>query len=485
MHHSFDESHGIFYRGLKRFIGAIGDSSKVLFSKDKNRRYLRQKLIMERHKTSLLTLAGYLTLVLALSCNKDTPAPADDEAPPVFGEPVTKPKGQPSASAASAIIGPAGGVLQYEQAVRLEVPPEAVAQPTTFAIQPISNTLDDGSAAQAFRLMPEGVHFKKPIKVSFPYIPGNGDNPTARMVAFQRNDGIWCGVPTALDAQQHLLTVETHHFSDWVWFDMLSLRQDKETARAGETANLKLMEQVLGALMPASTIDSVPLAAMDDIGFSKDVTVSGWRIVSGPGTLEPKLNTNLLLGDAIYTAPTTVNEAANVEIQVEVESRNGYISDPTAPNGRRKLGKMILLTTIRLMPENFVQLKLNGAEQDFAHLGNARVVNGTLYIRTHNEQINLTLQCNGAGRGTYPGGFGNGQSLFSLTRSQGQTRRSFANFYRSCDTNKEVFNGSAVISTVEDYVEGTFTGNLYPVDHQSCDLPEATAVEFKFRIKRS
>src|SRR5690606_41347012 len=50
-------------------------------------------------------------------------------------------------------------------------------------------------------------------------------------------------------------------------------------------------------------------------------------IVAGPGSLEPKLNTHLLLGDAIYTAPETVNEATTVEIQVEVESKNGYVSD--------------------------------------------------------------------------------------------------------------------------------------------------------------
>src|SRR5690606_40089522 len=91
-------------------------------------------------------------------------------------------------------------------------------------------------------------------------------------------------------------------------------------------------------------------------------------IVAGPGSLEPKLNTHLLLGDAIYTAPETVNEATTVEIQVEVESKNGYISDPSAPNGRRKLGKMILLTTIRLVPENFVQLTLNGADQELPQL---------------------------------------------------------------------------------------------------------------------
>ncbi|MFC3196031.1 hypothetical protein ACFOET_00260 [Parapedobacter deserti] len=440
---------------------------------------------MKRHNICLLTLMGFFSLTLTSSCNKDTSAPLDEETPAVFGEPVAKPKGQPTANAVSAVIGTAGGILRFSEAVKVEVLPGAVAQPTTFAIQPIANTLDDGSTAQAFRLTPEGVQFKKPIKVSFLYNPDNEQNTRTRMVAFQRNDGVWCGVPTVLDEQQHTLTVETNHFSDWVWFDQLSLRREKATAAAGETVNLKLMEQVLGALMPSRSIDSVPLAAMDDIGLSKDVTVSGWKILSGPGKLEPKVNTHLLHGDAIYTAPTMVNEATDVEIQVEVESKNGYISDPASPNGRRKFGKMILFTTIRLVPENFVQLKLNGTDQGLPQTGDARIVNGSLYIRANNERINLTLQCNGTEPGTYIGGFGTNRSFLSLARSQGQTRRFFNNFYRSCETEEEVFNGTAVISTAGDYIEGTFTGSLFPIDVQNCDLPEATAVELKFKIKRN
>src|SRR5690606_41324509 len=167
-----------------------------------------------------------------------------------------------------------------------------------------------------------------------------------------------------------LFRSETTHFSDWVWFDLLSLRKDKESVGAGETVKLKLLEQVLGELMPANHIDSVSLAAMDDIGFSKDLTVSGWKIISGPGSLSPKINTNLIPGEAVYTDPTPIQRATDVEIQVEVESKNGYISDRSAPDGRRKLGKLILLTTIRLVPENFVQLIRNGVEQDLSQTGN-------------------------------------------------------------------------------------------------------------------
>ncbi|WP_181151280.1 hypothetical protein [Sphingobacterium gobiense] len=435
----------------------------------------------------MLTVSRFvfmLPLLLAASCNKD--APLTEEPDPVFGEPVVKPKGQPVGDAVSAAIGPNGGVLLYGDMVRMEVPPGAVDELTTFGIQPISNTLDEASSNPAFRLTPEGIHFDKPVQISFLYDPDAEGNPATRMVAFQRNDGVWCGNSTELNASQRRLTVETTHFSDWVWFDLLSLRKDKESVGAGETVNLKLLEQILGELIPANHIDSVPLAAMDDIGFSKDVTVSGWKIISGPGSLSPKINTKMVLGDAVYTAPTTIERATNVEIQVEVESKNGYISDRSAPGGRRKFGKLILLTTIRLVPENFVQLIVNGVEQDLSKTGNdAKIVNGSAYIRLGGDEspINLTLQCFGTGPGTYPGGIDGGEAALYYTTYHGGERRSSISYYRTCE-NEEIFNGTATLTDVGLYMEGSFSGLIYPIEVQGCEVPPSTTVVFNFKINK-
>src|SRR5690606_8172306 len=238
------------------------------------------KKSMNSLKLTVYRFIFILPLALAISCNKD--ASLTEEPDPVFGDPVVKPKGQPVGDAVSAAIGPDGGVLLYADMVRMEIPPGAVEELTTFGIQPIGNTLDEGASNPAFRLAPEGIRFNKPVELSFLYDPDAKGNPTTRMVAFQRKDGVWCGNSTELNASQRRLTVETIHFSDWVWFDLLSLRKDQESVGAGETVNLKLLEQVLAELIPANHIDSVPLAAMDDIGFSKDLTVSGWKIISGP-----------------------------------------------------------------------------------------------------------------------------------------------------------------------------------------------------------
>src|SRR5690606_19721877 len=141
----------------------------------------------------------------------------------------------------------------------------------------------------------------------------------------------------------------------------------RESVGAGGTVSLKLLQQVLGELVPANHIDSVSLGAMEDIGYwGAEITVSNWKIVKGPGKLEPQVNQHGKFGDALYTAPATVSEATDVEIQVEVESKHGYISDRTAPNGRRRLGKLVLLTKIRLEPDHYFFLEVDGVRQDLS-----------------------------------------------------------------------------------------------------------------------
>ncbi|MFD1771329.1 hypothetical protein [Sphingobacterium suaedae] len=427
------------------------------------------------------------TLTLAISCNKDVRLAEEPHPFPVFDDPVVKPKGRAIGKTVSAEIGPNGGVLWYGDVVRLEIPPGAVNEQTTFGIQPIGNTFDETSVNPAFRLFPEHIHFNKPVEISFLYSPDAGGNPITRIVAFQREDGVWCGSSTEHNSSQRRLIVETTHFSDWVWFDLISLRKDKESIGAGETVNLKLLEQILGELMPVNHIDSVPLAAMDDIGSSKDITVSEWKILSGPGSLSSKINSHLLLGDAIYTAPETVHEVTDVEIQVELESKSGYISDRSAPNGRRKLGKLVLLTTVRLLPENFVQLKLGGVVQDLSQIENdAKLVNGSIYVRLggQNAPISLTLQYFGTIPGGYPGGSAIGEAAVYFAEVVGGERSFFNNFYRTCE-NDHIYNGRATLTAIDEYIQGSFSGQIFPVNVQNCEVPEPKAVELNFKIKQN
>lgn len=440
-----------------------------------------KKQLMNAYKLIAYLFICGVPLLLAISCRKD--APSLDEPRPVFGDPVTKPKGQPVGDAVSTVIDARGGTLWFHGAVRLEIPPGAVEQPTAFGIQPITNTLDEASPYPAFRLTPEGTHFKKPIQVSFLYEPETGGHPQTRMVAFQNDKGIWCGVSTALDETQRQLTVETTHFSDWVWFDLLSLRKDRESVGAGGTVSLKLLQQVLGELVPANHIDSVSLGAMEDIGYwGAEITVSNWKIVKGPGKLEPQVNQHGKFGDALYTAPATVSEATDVEIQVEVESKHGYISDRTAPNGRRRLGKLVLLTKIRLEPDHYFFLEVDGVRQDLSMGASGAIMGGQITVGGANEAgVIVTLSCRGSGSGTYPGGIDAGESFILLSVPSGGTLRPFHNVYVVCpDTH---YSGVAEVSVTGDFIEGTFTGMVYYSD-QACGYSSSKSVKCTFKIKQ-
>src|SRR5690606_8958925 len=119
-----------------------------------------------------------------------------------------------------------GGTLTSgDGKLMVQVPAGALNAPVELSVQPISNTLDDMAAHPAYRLLPEGVSFEKPVTLSF-HVPEGMSTSGAEntlTVAYQRESGIWAALPTVLDKQQRKLHVETTHFSDWVWFDELSL----------------------------------------------------------------------------------------------------------------------------------------------------------------------------------------------------------------------------------------------------------------------
>lgn len=435
---------------------------------------------MQRYKNHVLLSTSWLIL-LAVSCSKET-TPPTTEPPPIFGEPIKKPTGRPLGDSFSAFIGTDGGVLSYGSDVQLAILSQTITEPTEFSIQPISNTLDETGAGPAFRLTPEHIRFQKPVKLTFSYDRNVEGNPKTRMVAFQREDGVWCGVPTALDEARRQLTIETTHFSDWVWFDFITLRKDKTSVGAGGQVELKLMEQVLGALT-TNEIDSVPLAALDDIGFSNGLTITGWRIVSGPGKLETTTNSKGLPGNAIYTAPANITAAADVEIEVQVESRNGYISDPSAPNGRRKFGKLTLLTTIRLEPENYFFLEVNGVRYDLSGGAAATVSGGQIIVGGATiEGTVMTLTCHGTSSGSYPGGLNAGQTLLLMTiPSGGGALKPFQNHYMQCPDIQ--FSGTTEISRNNGVIEGTFSGTVYHSE-QACGFNDSKTVNCLFKIKQ-
>lgn len=427
----------------------------------------------------------FLLLFLLSSCKKDKELP-DDDNPPVFSEPVVRPKGEPLGDRLTSTIGTQGGTIKYGDLIQIDVPAGAVENPTLFGIQPISNTLDSSSSTMAFRLFPENVTFKKAVNITFFQQQENGEVPTSRMISFQRSDGVWCGVASSLDATTKSVTTSSTHFSDWVWLDMITLRKDRESVGSGGIVNLKLREQILGALSSGNQIDSVPLAALEDIGRSKDIIVKNWKIITGPGSIEPKINSNFVMGDAIYKAPANISTQETVEIQVEVESRNGYVSDPKVPGGRRKFGKMILLTQIGLEAETYIHVKVGGQSHDLSAHMYGGIINNVIQLGNVNLNggIQLSMSCFGSLAGNYPGGKEAGQSIVGFSFPASPFKQNFYNVYFDC-TGVYKSSGNTKVTITEEHIIGTFTGTIYINDSKPCGFTESKAVEIDFKIRNN
>ena len=425
---------------------------------------------------------SFLLFLLFISCNKDNDPSIEDQNP-VYFDPVSRGKGMSQGAGVTKVLGSSGGVLELGKEILIEVPAGAVEEQTLFGIEPISNTHDTTAGRHAYRLSPEGVTFKKPVKITFKRDPVDTDNPQSRRIAFQRTDGVWSGVSTALDNDTKHISTTTTHFSDWVWFDQVTLRKDKDVVGGGGQVKLKLMEQLLAALESNSDIDNVPLAALEDIGRSKDLVVKGWKIISGPGEITPKINSNMVRGDAIYYAPPIVTRTEEVEIQVEVESKKGYVADPNAPNGRRKFGKMILVTKVRLEKEMYFTVNVGGKVVDLSARLNGGITGGQITVGSMDESGDhqVTLFCYGAKEGTYPGGSGMGQSFLGISLVENGKKTMYNNLYLDCNGVYRA-SGTTINSSVAGYITGTFSGPVF-YSNKGCGVTDQKEVRIDFKFK--
>lgn len=418
-------------------------------------------------------------LVLMLSCKKarqDADQPDSDEWE--IGVPALKPRGTPLGDAVMKTIGSDGGTVTSEDAhLRVSVPAGSFAEATAISIQPITNTLEEGSGRNAYRIEAQGRPFAKPVTLTFNYedrmVTEGAEN--ALMVAYQREDGVWCAKPASVDLHAKTVTVTTSHFSDWMFFEQLTLRKDRELVEKNDQVELNLLET---ALLAPTEADALPLTDLQDLGPTKYTSLN-WRIVQGPGKLEAKKNTRGMMGKAIYTAPEIISESKTVTIQVEVTSK-GTLPDPKYPGGRRPIGKMIFLTSIKLSPDSYFKGTVGGQPFNF-DLKGARVRALNLQIDGGDTKTGtgINIYCNGLTGKVYNGGRGSGE--FYMTYSQGTPRVMFWSFYQSCSEG-EKFNGKLTLTnSADDFVEGNVTGTVFFVDNR-CGFTESKEISGSFKV---
>lgn len=396
-------------------------------------------------------------------------------------QPIKTGRGTPTDAPASMIIGAAGGELTSgDGKLKITVAPGTVTANTTFSIQPITNTLFEGKDRTAYRLLPEGTRFAKPVQLQFAYHDDDTLNTSEDVltVASQLADGAWSVLPTRLNRNAKTLTVETDHFSDWTITGGIFLDVDKDELGLGEKTMIRVVSIVEDHLLAA-----IPLLYTED--RNKLESINNWQIVSGIGSLGVETGQlGKLQTEAEYGAPAdmTPNRRTMI-IGVDVMGYN-LIKDPAAPGGVRRLNKMILLTRITVVKE-FIKAVIGGTTYMFT--GSEAVAtssNGALIIGGRSTELDLGITILGDTVGTYNCGLHTGIQAFIT-----QGSRSFSTFYMKCNGTGAVYASVPIEVTKAggpgQWIEGKFRGSLFDNNANACAGAVPTLVtEIDFNVIR-
>ena len=398
-------------------------------------------------------------------------------------QPIKTEKGTPTDAPVTKIIGAAGGELTSgDGKLKIIVAPGTVTSNTAFSVQPITNTLFEGEGRTAYRLLPEGTQFTRPVQLQFAYHDDDTLNTTEDVltVASQQADGTWAVSPTGLNKNAKTLTVETNHFSDWTITGGIFLDVDKEQLGLGEKTLIQVVSIEEDHLLAA-----IPLLYKAD--EDKLESINNWRIVDGIGSLGVETGQlGKLQTEAEYGAPADMTpDRRTMLIGVDVKGYN-LIKDPAAPTGVRRLNKMILLTRITVVKE-FIKAVIGGTTYMFT--GSEAVAtssNGALVISGRSAELDLGITILGDTVGTYNCDLHTGIQAFI---SQGS--RSFSTAYMKCNGTGTVYASVPIELTKAgrpgQRIEGKFRGSLFDNNANACAgaVPTlVTAIDFSVTRQR-
>lgn len=425
------------------------------------------------------------TLLVYIAGCKKTPKNSDNGPSPLFGEPVITAKGQAVGTAITKQIDAAGGTLTSQDGkLTITVPAGTVSSSTTFSIQPITNTLTQGKPA--YRLLPEGVTLAKPVQLSFSY--NNADiantNEDLLILYFQTAQGSWQSMPTSLDKSRKLLTASTTHFSDWAAGGALQLEISKNVLSAGESSEIK----IYGIDESSSGIHLLaPLKPVND-HFDGFISKAGnWEVVKGRGTITGKASSSnaAIIPEATYKAPATITQTDTAFLQVEIEGEL-HLSDL----GREvTFKKVILAGTIFLVPDVYMLVDFGGTTA--MSTVTAIYGNGTISIGGYASNVNITLNANGNGVGTYPcgGTFDPVKSFINISvNPSSSSNKIYISTYQECNPRIERYSPGVLKITkwsgIGQTVEGEFNGPVYTPDGTACGFTDKE-LRVQFRTVRS
>ncbi|MCG2615299.1 hypothetical protein LZZ85_13450 [Terrimonas sp. NA20] len=430
-------------------------------------------------KKIFYTLA--LILSVLTSCKKDKPE-EDPEGPPPgeLSQKLKLPLGAPVGSAVQKEIGAAGGVIQSPDGViKITVPAGAVDVPTAFSVQEVTNTLE--TRARSYRLRPEGVNFKKPLTVTYRYagIDIGSIDPRMLFLAFQDKDGYYYSAnKTKGDLNNHTLTVETTHFSDWTFYSRYDLNIDGGRKEGGrvflrESEKVKVNVYVSPKSEGEDDIDELLSPLYDPVMSSVQ-----WDFSPKKGSLQISVDRI-----ASYQAPAKISRTEEIVITATL---TGDIGKDNQGNPVRL---MQLVQPVVLENDDYFILSEDGEEMVAADFS-ATLIEGMgvqLSARFPNG-YNLSAYTYGSAVASYPYNM-HGVAGSATLELVGQDQRSFI-VYRAEDCFNG--NGQAIFSpgafvlksvghTAGKYFEGEFTCTMFRFDFCNSTVKKSISGRFKIR----
>ncbi len=238
--------------------------------------------------------------------------------------PEPTPVGSPFGDLTTAVIGPTGGTLKSaDNAVRLDVPPGAVAKNTTFAIQTVTNEAL-GHIGDAFRITPEGSTFAVPAKLTFRYTDADvmGSSPALLRVVYQDTRGYWrAPAGVTADEKAHTVSVSTTHLSDWTAVRSARIEPAEAAVKVGDTIALKV---VACTALPDDPEDPEAIWPLCRDFYAKvnGPYVDGWSVNGTPGgsVTVGRVTPTTVLERADYVAPAKAPAGNPVAVSVEFRS---------------------------------------------------------------------------------------------------------------------------------------------------------------------
>lgn len=301
----------------------------------------------------LLKRIGIICMAIAFlaSCKKsDTPGtevPGPKPPKPDVVTPVGTPDNTP---AETKTIGATGGqIFSSDGYLKVIIPAGAFTSDQQVSVQQISNNCP-GTHGMAYRVLPEGVTFAKPVTLQFRINMTDSTHLGLGFAtaAYQNKKGVWMAMPKAVvNAEARTVSIETTHFSDWTVVSGVMMTANPGLVIPGGKS--KLIVYYAEDLLAPLVKEEIPVPGFIEMPSQY---VSNWRVTNGLGTVQAEG------GKATYTAPAFKPDAAQETATISCDVKSG--------------SNTVTLNTKVTTTHGYISFSVNGGKTQIVHRGVAQ-----------------------------------------------------------------------------------------------------------------